>query len=188
MRFNINLASRPYEDAARFYRAWLPLLALLAVVTVALAARAFMTFRESRTAVREIAKIDNRLAELDKLRADAERTLAEPQNAGTRDAAHVLNTAFKRKSFSWTQVLSDLERIMPTGVQVISIKPQLRNGETIVSAMEVAGSNHARILELIRRMESSPQFTEAAILSEQAQDDGTLVAAIQANYVPSRGR
>ena len=171
MRFNINLATRRYEDAARFYRAWIPLLILAALITVALSAKAIAVYRDRRVADREIGKIDNRLAELDKQRKDAEATLARPENAGTRDTNDYLNETFKLKSFSWTQVLSDLERLVPSGVQV---------------TMEVSAAERARVLEMVRRMEASPRFPSVGITNESTRDQGRLTIDIQADYAPVR--
>jgi type IV pilus assembly protein PilN len=137
------------------------------------------------TASREINKIDNRLADIDKQRRDAEAMLAQPQNSGTRDTAQYLNDAFKLKSFSWTQVLSDLEKLVPNGVQVVSIKPVLVDGQVQV-AMEVSSTERTRALEMVRRMEASPRFPEVQITTERTTEQGTLNAAIQALYAPVR--
>lgn len=185
MRFNINLATRRYEDAARFYRAWIPLLILAALITVALSAKAIAVYRDRRVADREIGKIDNRLAELDKQRKDAEATLARPENAGTRDTNDYLNETFKLKSFSWTQVLSDLERLVPSGVQVVSIKPVVV-GDDVKVTMEVSAAERARVLEMVRRMEASPRFPSVGITNESTRDQGRLTIDIQADYAPVR--
>lgn len=183
MRFNINLASQRYEDAGEFYRRWIPLLLVLALLTVGLSAKAISVFRDSRKADREIHQIDQRLHELEKVRSDASSTLAKPENSGTRDTAQFLNEAFRLKAFSWTQVMSDLEQLVPSGVQVVSIKPKF-DDDQLQFDMEVGSQNRARVIELVRRMESSPRFPSATIASEKTDDKG-LHAIIQATYSPS---
>ncbi len=37
-------------------------------------------------------------------------------------------TLFAEKSFSWTSVMMDLERVLPAGVQVTSIEPAIYGG------------------------------------------------------------
>ena len=185
MRFDINLASRRYEDAGRFYRKWIPLLLVAAILTVALSAKAISVYRESRVADREISKIDNRLADLDKQRKDAEQILAEPQNAGTRDTNDYLNEHFKLKTFSYTQVLRDLEQLVPPGVQVVSIKPVVV-GDHVECTLEVGTANRARVLELVRRMEASPRFPDVQIVTEHSREEGKIVIEIQASYAPVR--
>ena len=185
MRFNINLASRRYEDAGSFYRKWIPLLLVAAILTVALSAKAISVYRESRVADREISKIDNRLADLDKQRKDAEQVLAEPQNSGTRDTNDYLNEQFKLKTFSYTQVLSDLEQLVPPGVQVVSIKPVVV-GDHVECTIEVGTANRARVLELVRRMEASPRFPDVQIVTEHSREESKIVIEIQASYAPVR--
>ena len=185
MRFDINLATRRYEDAGRFYRKWIPVLIVAALLTVAISAKAISVYRETRVADREISKIDQRLGALDKQRKDAEATLARPENAGTRDTNDYLNQSFKLKTFSWTQVLSDLEKLVPSGVQVVSIKPAVVGDEVQVT-MEVSTNERARVLEMVRRMEASPRFPSVGITTESARQEGKFVIDIQASYAPVR--
>lgn len=185
MRFDINLATRRYEDAGRFYRTWVPLLVIAALLTVALSAKAISVYRETRVVDRDINKIDQRLADLDKQRKDAEATLARPENAGTRDTNDYLNQAFRLKTFSWTQVLSDLEKLVPNGVQVVSIKPVVVDDQVLV-AMQVSAADRTRVLEMVRRMEASPRFPDVGITSESSQQQGKLAVNIQATYAPVR--
>lgn len=184
MRYRINLATRPYEDAGEFYRKWIPILVILAVLTLGLSAKVITVFRDSRRADREIAAIDDRLAQLEKQRSQAGATLALPENSGTRDAAEYLNDVFRLKRFSWTKVMSDLERLVPTGVQVTSIKPELQ-GDNLTFDMEVGTTQRDRVIELVRRMEASAQFARADIVSETADDTG-LRAVIRASYSAER--
>jgi type IV pilus assembly protein PilN len=186
MKVNLNLASRPYEDAGRFYLVWIPVLVVLALLTLALSARAISVYRDSRVADREMAKIDQRLADLDRQRRDAEATLNRPENAGTRDAAQFLNEAFRLKVFSWTQVMSDLEQIVPNGVQVVSIKPVLTANNDIECSLNVVSPHRDRVIELVRRMETNPRFPTAEIRSEKATDKGLLEAEIRTTYAPAR--
>jgi type IV pilus assembly protein PilN len=183
VRFDINLATRRYEDAGRFYRTWIPILVVAALLTVALSAKAISIYRETRVADREISKIDQRLAELDKQRKDAEATLARQENAGTRDTNDYLNQTFKLKTFSWTQVLSDLEKLVPNGVQVVSIKPVVVDNQVLVT-MQVSATDRARVLEMVRRMEASPRFPDVGITTESSKQEGRLAIDIQATYAP----
>jgi type IV pilus assembly protein PilN len=186
VRFNVNLATRPYEDAGEFYRRWIPILVILAVITLAVSAKAFTVFRDSRRANREIAKIDQRLSELEQKRQQAGAVLARPENVGTRDTARFLNDRFTLKRFSWTRVLNDLEGMVPSGMQVTSIKPVLDDSR-LRFQMDVASPNRGRVIELVRRMESATQFENPAIVSE-AVDDRGMHAVIQATYVSGRAQ
>jgi hypothetical protein len=185
MKLNINLATQPYEDSKRFYLQWLPLLIGLTALAILLGAKAFETFQDRRTVVRELNAKNAQIAKLNQERREAETTLAQPANSGTRDQAILLNQLFKRKSFSWTQVLADLETLMPRGVQVVSIKPDLNTEGQLQFTMDVASERRDAVIELVRRMEASAQFQQAQIRAEnrQGSDDDVLVMEVVANYV-----
>src|SRR6266404_8023452 len=166
MRIEVNLATQPYEDLRRFYMRWLPLLIVLAVIAAVLTAHAYGRYQETRSIDTKIAQERAEIDKLDARRAEAQTTLRLPENAGTADQAQFLNAVFARKSFSWTQVLSDLEKITPPGVQVMSMRPELTPDHQIQFRMTVATSKRENAIELLRRMENSPSFADAQVRSE----------------------
>jgi type IV pilus assembly protein PilN len=185
MKLNINLATDPYEDARRFYLQWLPLLVGLVALAVLLSVKAYASFQDRREVVRQLDAKNRQITQLQQERKQAEITLAQPANSGTRDQAVLLNQLFKRKSFSWTQVLADLETLMPRGVQVVSIKPDLDAAGQLQFTMDVASERRDAVIELVRRMETSAQFQSAQIRNEKYKgaEDDVLVMEIVANYV-----
>jgi type IV pilus assembly protein PilN len=185
MKLNINLATHPYEDARRFYLQWLPLLLGLLALAILLSVKAYASFQDRREVVRQLDAKNRQISQLQQERKQAETTLAQPANSGTRDQAVLLNQLFKRKSFSWTQVLADLETLMPRGVQVVSIKPDLSPAGQLQFTMDVASERRDAVIELVRRMEASAQFQGAQIRNEKHEgtDDNVLVMEIVANYV-----
>src|SRR5438270_5914280 len=104
MRLDINLASRPYEDARRFYLTWIPITVALALLALATVLLAYQRHQESRSVQSQLSEKQKQMAELDKEYNDARTTLNLPQNSGTRDQSQFLNDLFVRKSFSWTKV------------------------------------------------------------------------------------
>ncbi len=189
MRLNINLASRPYEDAGRFFLTWIPVtlgLLLLAIFTTTLA---WHRHQESRSVRSQLSEKQQRIAQLDKEYNDARTTLDLPQNSGTRDQSEFLNELFQLKSFSWTRVLSDLETVMPSGVQVVSIKPQINRQGQIEFTLVVATERREDAIKLARNMEGSPRFFQPSIRAEHAKKDTkdnrqVLTVDIVSQYVP----
>lgn len=171
MRFNINLATQPYEDSRGFYLTWIPLLALLLATAVAASISAYHHYVDSRATQRQLADKEQQVAQLDKELEDARATLDLPQNTGTRDQSRFVNELFARKAFSWTRVLADLESVMPNGVQVISIKPETSQDGQFHFVLTVAVDRREDAIELARRMETSPRFVEPVIANERTQKD-----------------
>jgi type IV pilus assembly protein PilN len=187
MRLNINLASRPYEDSRRFYIQWLPLLIVLAAIGATLCTYAYRRMNDSRQVEKQLAEKRQQISQLDREQSEAETFLNRPENSGTRDEARFLNETFARKSFSWTNVLADLEKIMPPRVQVISIKPAYADGQ-LQFDLSVTTDKRDDAIELVRRMESSPRFQQPEMVSEKAKadtKDNKITVQIVSGYVPS---
>lgn len=186
MQFKINLATLPYEDAGRFYRRWLLALALVTVISAVLVYAAASNWRASHEAGREIRHLQQTLARLNSDQQTDEAILNEPQNQDVRLRGQFLNDAIRRKAFSWTQVFSELERIMPTGLHVVSIKPELTPDNQLAIRMTVAGSSRERGMALMRRMEESKAFRQTALVNENTATEppDTISFEISALYTP----
>ncbi|HVO60015.1 MAG TPA: PilN domain-containing protein [Terriglobales bacterium] len=169
MRIDVNLATKPYEDARLFWMRWGTGVALLAILSAALLAETVMGFVYARQDVRMSDQIKAEIAKRDQERARAEAFLNEPKNRDIRDRSQFLNALIERKAFSWTQVFTDLERIMPARLHVVSIHPELTEEEQLQIKLTVAGESRERALDLVRRMEESPRFRQPVINSENAQ-------------------
>lgn len=191
MKINVNLASHPYEDVHRFFMKWVPLLLALTVLAIGLSVKAFFTYRDSRQVENQIAERRQQIDKLQQEQLAAQSLLNQPQNSGTRDQAQFLNSLFTRKAFSWTQVMADLEKIMPAQVQVVSIRPQLDADGELRFTLDVATNHRDSAIELVRRMERSPRFEEPQIKSESSKQESSGQAAenkvrveIIALYIP----
>jgi type IV pilus assembly protein PilN len=189
MRLDINLATRPYEDAQRFWVQWGSILSAVGLLTLILVFMALSGLWSASNDRKTIRSYQKEIAERDSERAQAEAFLNLPANRSTRDRSQFLNELIRRKSFSWTKVFEDLERIMPPRVHLVSIHPELNEDNQLAIKMQVAGDSRERALDLVRRMESSPHFQQTKIDSEsqQAQNEGVSLD-ITAVYTGDRAR
>jgi type IV pilus assembly protein PilN len=189
MRLDINLATRPYEDARQFWLRWGTGLAVLGIVTLALLAVTASGWYNARLDRRKISDLKAQIAERDRERANAEGVLAQPQNRAIRDKSQYLNFLIARKAFSWTKAFEDLEKVMPARLHLVSIKPELNDDNQLAIKMVVGGDSSEHAIELLRRMETSTRFRQAAI-TQQSQQTGqpngdTMKVEITALYAPT---
>src|SRR5690242_11843799 len=188
MRIDINLATQPYQDARRFWIRWGLNLAGLGVFTLLLIYITVMGFLGARSDRSLIKQREQQIAERDEEKARAERLLNMPENRSTRDRSQFLNDLFERKSFSWTKVFEELERVMPPNLHVVSIRPELSPDNQLELNLTVAGESRERAIELVRRMETSPHFQQTYIVRESTQVGQTpgdnVQADISAQYIP----
>jgi type IV pilus assembly protein PilN len=187
MRLDINLASQPYEDARQFWLHWGTALGATSILTIALMAYTTMGWFAARRDHTTIASCRAEIAQRDRTRQLAQDFLNRPENRTTRDQSQFLNELIERKSLSWTRVLEDLEKVMPTRVHLVSIHPELDDDNQLKLKMVVGGDSRDRALELARRMEDSRRFTQTYIETEHSAQSGSGDAIqfdINGVYVP----
>ncbi len=189
MRLDINLASRPYEDARQFWMRWgtaVVVVGLFTFILLTLTIRGWVFASRDRSAMAQKRTL---IAERDARRAEAEKILNMPQNRLMRDESQFLNQLIERKSFSWTLALESLEKVMPPRVHLLAITPGIDEDNQLSLKMAVAGDSRERALELPRRMEESKRFASTNIASEIFTPPGagttdTERLEIVAFYVP----
>jgi type IV pilus assembly protein PilN len=185
MRLDINLATRPYEDAREFWGRWglgVGLLALSTLLLLGFAVRSWILAGRDR---QEIRQLQLQITERDNERGKAQSFLDLSVNRSTRDQSQFLNGLIQRKAFSWTRVFEDLERVMPSNLHVVSLRPEINEQNQMQLDMKVACQTRGAAVELVHRMEGSRHFQGAQLVQETESGDGTGVAAsVIAIYVP----
>ncbi len=189
MRVNINLATQPYEDANLFWRQWGLALAGAIALTIVLIYLAVASYRDWRVDNRKLQQMQAQINEYNRETAQAKAYLDQPQNRAIRDKSQFINELIARKAFSWTQVFTDLERIMPPRLHVVAIHPELNPDNQMEIRMTVAGESRERALELVKRMEQSQRFRQAEVRSESTQTgkdpSDNVQFEISALYIPA---
>ncbi len=103
--------------------------------------------------------------------------------------AAFINTILDARSFNWTLMFMDLERILPGGVRVISIEPRQVAGHVEVKLTVGANSDEAE-LKFEHALEESNEFAEVHIQSvtsaSAAGNQGGDQKVIQLTTVYSR--
>lgn len=170
MRTRINLATQPYEDVRRFWMLWGLGLALAMLVTGGLIWAAVHGWRESHRVQRLVAQENDHLSRLDEQEKKDLELLNSPQNRDVRLKSEFLNSLLLRKRFSWTQIFTDLEKVMPDHLHVLSITPAVNDQGQIELQINVAGESRLKAIELVQNMERSRAFREAAVVAEATTD------------------
>jgi hypothetical protein len=186
MRLDLNLATRPYEDAREFWSRWGLGVGLLALLTLVLLGFTIHGWVDAGRDRRAIAQLQAQIAQKDNERARAQAFLEMAANHSTRDQSQFLNGLIQRKQFSWTRVFEELERVMPNRLHVVSLRPELNEQNQVEVEMKVVGDTRAEAVELVHRMEGSKHFQGSHMESEaQAGDNAASVTAtVRAIYVP----
>ncbi len=190
MRVNINLASQPYQDVRRFVVRWSLLIALVGLVTVGLVYATVVSVLAWRSSNAQKNELRAQIAQREQITAQAQAFLNRPENRTTRDQSQFINALIARKAFSWTEILSDLEHLLPPGLQVMNIRPEI-NEQSQLQIHIVVGGSRERAIDLVRRLEESPHFRDAAMVNEttsQSKEGTKLQFDIVSLYIPSYDR
>jgi Tfp pilus assembly protein PilN len=169
MRININLASQKYEDAREFYLRWGSAVALVLLLSIGIALVTWYTYRSSASDRKRINELREKISRLDEERRTAEAILNRPENQDVRDQTRFWNDVIDKKSFSWTQLLSDLEKVMPGRAYVESVQPNITQDRRLQLRLMVAGEKHEALEELMSKMSRGERFRDNQLVTESVR-------------------
>jgi type IV pilus assembly protein PilN len=184
MRTTINLATRPYLELRPLLRRLRLGMALLALLAIGLGVAQHVVGARAAAEQQLLTAERNRTLNLQQEKTNNEARMRQPQNAAVLERSRFLNELFARKSFSWTAVMMDLEEVLPTGVVVTSIEPQIASDGAVTIKLRVAGERD-RTVQLVRNLEGSRRFLSPRLTGEAAQAvDKTRNANLALNAPP----
>lgn len=159
MRLRLNLATKPLESHRRFL-AGAGLATLVAfIVFIGLGWHVYVARKADEELRTRTEKTRQERTRYEAQRRELERFFAQKEIASLHDRADFINGIIDLRSFNWTQMFMDLERILPGGVRVISIEPKQVSGHVEVK-LTVGATNDEAILKFLHSLESSKEFSE----------------------------
>lgn len=168
MRISVNLATRPFIELRPLFARLR--LAMVALVVLAVGLGFWLHALDGRARIAQ-AKMDSlkaKTVQFQQERQANEARMRQPQNMAVLERSQFLNDLFERKSFSWTAVMMDLERVLPVGVQVTSIEPVITKDGDVNIRLRVSGERD-RAVQLVRNLETSQRFVAPRLVNEAAQ-------------------
>ncbi len=121
----------------------------MAVLAVGLGVWLHVLSGQARKAQAQMDALKAKTAAFQQERQKNEARMHQPQNMAVLERSQFLNEVFARKSFSWTAVMMDLEKVLPGGVQVTSIEPVITKEGDVNIRLRVSGDRD-RAVELVR--------------------------------------
>ena len=170
MRVQLNLASRPFVELGPLYTRLRILIGLLALAALPLWLLLATEHRRADQAAARLNGVQQNIAAIQAQRQAFQAQMREPKNAVVLSQAQFLNTMFASKAFSWTAVMMDLENVLPSGVQVLSIDPVIDKTGKVTIRLRVNGP-HDRGVDLVRNLERSRRFLAPRLARETAESN-----------------
>ena len=168
MRISVNLATRPFVELRPLFARLRLAMGVLALLAIGLGYGLHVLNARARVAESQMDALKAKTRAYEKERLANESRMRQPENRGVLERSQFLNTLFAEKSFSWTAVMMDLEKVLPTGVQVVSLEPQMSKDGTVSIRLRVSGDRDREVL-LLRNLETSQRFVAPRLAGEAAQ-------------------
>jgi type IV pilus assembly protein PilN len=180
MRISVNLANRPFVELRPLFARLRLAMAVLAVLALGLWFALQSLNVKAAKASAQMNELKAKTQKYQQERLANEARMHQPQNMAVLERSQFLNAVFAWKSFSWTAVMMDLEKVLPVGVQVTSIEPQISKEGDVTIRLRVSGDRE-RAVQLVRNLETTQRFLSPRLSSEQTQqqEGNRNAAAVQ---------
>jgi len=165
MKISVNLASHPYIELRPIYNRLRTWIVILALVGGALWYLYRGDHAQAEATQAQVAAVDSHVRDLEQQEQHYQKMMQQPKQASVLQQSEFLNGLFQRKAFSWTATMTDLETVLPTGVEVMSIDPIVGADGHVTIRLRVTGERE-RALELVRNLEQSRHFAQPRVATE----------------------
>jgi type IV pilus assembly protein PilN len=168
MKISVNLATRPFVELRPLFARLRLAMAVLALLAIGLGFGLHALNVRAKAAQAQMDALKEKTLAFQKEKQSNEARMRQPQNRGVLERSQFLNAVFAEKSFSWTAVMMDLEKVLPVGVQVTSLEPQIAKDGSVNIRLRVSGDRD-RAVQLVRNLEKSQRFVAPRLANEAAQ-------------------
>jgi len=168
-----NFARRPFHDDRPIYLASVLLFVVGAVLLVA-NLRVFTEYRREVADTRaEIAALEDRQRRADQKAEAAKAALSAYKLSALADESRGLARLVAERRFSWTLLLSRLERVLPSEVGLAHLQPRFDKDGEIVLEMQLYARRREAVVSTVAALSRDPAFGEVDLKSETAADPGS---------------
>ncbi|MBL8207101.1 MAG: hypothetical protein JNM09_22905 [Blastocatellia bacterium] len=187
MKLQINFASEPFRNRRLF---WLLIASVIAIASLV-----------GLNALRSQAGLEQQIALLEPKvqRLEAQAKNGQPIDfsdstltIGQNQALIVAQDLITRKSFSWSQLLNDLERFIPANVRVtrIAVDTVGRNkdaeGKSVSLSFDVIGKSSTEVTQMISELNRSARFTVYPRSQKTVEGTEEVEFQLSVEYRPSQ--
>ena len=184
MRIPLNLASEPFRRDRPMIVASASVAVLMAGVLSMLVWLAIAERGEMASTRQAIERLEGQVRTMSAEQAKLEAVLRQPQNAEVLERSLFLNELLQRKGISWTRIFSDLEKVMPYNVRLVSVRPEITPRSQILLTMQIASQSREPLNQMVKRLETSELFGNVTVpvTTPPGQNQPLYLYRITVNY------
>lgn len=188
MKTHFNLASSPLENNRRFV-AGAATVGIIAVAALLVLSVHAVRARRTNGAVRtDISRLEDQIQASQREQGRLRVKLKDPKIVEVMNRAQFLNGLIEQRTFPWTKMFADLEQILPPGVRVVSISPQMDKTGRVKVMLVVSAVNDEQKIKFVRSMVASPAFSNVRPTQESHPEKvstgnaGAVLLSLEAQY------
>jgi type IV pilus assembly protein PilN len=174
MNVRLNLASSPTQTHRKFLAASTVIGTMAGIIFLSLGWHVYSVRKADEALHSRIDQASREMATLIGQHEELEQFFKRPENARLADRSLFLNSLIDEKSLNWTRMFMDLEKVLPSGVRLISIEPRTEKGRVQIKFLVHAANDEAK-LQFIRALEKSPAFRDVNENHENPDERGVGV-------------
>ncbi len=167
----LNLATNPSGG----YRAFCALACIVAAALLALTGHLAVQYLGSGELPEELVAQQRQLLEEQRSQArlgvEASAKIQNPRTTEILERTAFLNELLVRKGVSWTRTFLDLAQVLPPSVRMLTIRPEVAYGDTILLDMTVSAKQPADFIEFLKELEGSDLFGSPALRGSAPPDE-----------------
>ncbi|MGE5358778.1 MAG: hypothetical protein ACM3NQ_07135 [Bacteroidales bacterium] len=187
-----NLSTRPFYNERLVHTALLLVAALVVAVTV-LNVMAIVTLSQRDAALGSQTSLAEQQAARARRTADAmRRNIDEAKLQAVAAAAREANGLIDRRTFSWTELLGELEAALPPDARVSSVQPRVDKEGRMTIELSVVARKAEDINAFAEKLEARHAFENLLLRQETVNPEGLLETTLAGQYVgearPARAR
>jgi Tfp pilus assembly protein PilN len=188
VKTHFNLASSPLENNRRFV-AGAATVGIIAVAALLVLSVHAVRARRTNGAVRtDINRLEDQIQASQREQGRLRVKLKDPKTVEVMNRAQFLNSLIEQRTFPWTKMFADLEQILPAGVRVVSISPQMDKTGRVKVMLVVSAVNDEQKMKFVRSMVASPAFSNVRPTQESHPEKvstgntGAVLLSLEAQY------
>ena len=178
-----NLSTRPFYNERGIHGVLAVIALIVAVLTIFNLTQIVLLTRRQSSLSAEASAAETRATEL-RAHALKTRQVNTKELDSISEAAREANTIIGQRLFSWTDVLSRLEKTLPDNVRITSLRPSVARDGTITVTMAVAAETVDDIELFMANLEATTAFSEVNPLDDEPMEGGGVRASLEGKYAP----
>ncbi len=180
---HLNLASRPYEDK-RIFIATVVGASIVVAALLFVNIDTYLRYRvETRTTRARIATLAAQTEQENRRNEIVSQQLKQIDLVALSKQTSFINAQLAERSFSWSELLDDLEKVLADDVRILSIVPSFRPDGIIHLELQLEAKTSEGLVDMLNRFNRNPRFANP-FPTVEANQGGSYRIALGVDYRP----